>query len=1085
MPRRIYITGVAPAQRERVLQASTPTNAPRLATDADTAQDAQRSTHARTLPRSPMATLRRRASTVVRTKRVTFNLSSTLDRATGASDRDRDASVQSHAALGTVVRRRASTFPLASSNSDDDRAHANDDGNEEAEDANDGDDDVTPVPSATLPRRPKMTRMQTADSARTFASGATGASFHTAYEQPEDIKAAEREAQDESDDDDDNDDEPDVTAPLVAVAGSETPGGEQGTPVSATEPMPPILQPTPVRSSPPASANSPIRRRPTSPRNASRVSFRRRWCGPPFSRCMRRSRSRPRADAAIVVFQSLVLVREQHTTLQLVRRSLDHQNEFWKEYMAFLTVRQAGAGFVGKELILCSPKATSPKWPKLRLPLDQPRMRLRIQYPLDFSFSLRDVQSPNMHILHCASTELSMLWYSALYAVLPAASRPAFPEFIEVHAPDLHLRVRIPLSMTPVLTVWDVKRLALDEIDKYHLTDEHSVRWRASDLCMCWRRGERLEWITHGDTGINASMLSSRVIEGTHVLEIRPAATLLRKVLITANHVLDPPQAFEGYLYKRRYATVMSDTFEVRYFSTHSHFLFYSKARYALPHQVAASSSSSDGQEEDTDFFTEYEIGDGRWRNETHVLNAKGFINLLEVETIEVPGACSECAHTLGDFLGVGVAMPHTRRRTQSTTATATAAATAVGSSTAEEQAPLTLPLIMFSTPGAGANKHPDGSLTIAHDFILHTAVGRVHLRTDRHDQVHAWVRLLASAIRYYRWHHHEMLVEENSMMKRNRGVAELCLNNEEVLQNMRASPRLWGSIPDEDVVKLSTPLYTKPNAAHKSFHPGFHILTRTHVLRYLVSLKSHAYKLDASMALSNRSHVLSGYVDPRTGQPLTSKRARAVKLFPAQGAGLDTADPTATDESVGGGAATPWHDMMSQMRGYHGPIEEEELVFDADDDEDDEEEEEEEAEDEEMALRRAFVTASRYQNSAALQVELRRNGRTMTEQLPSLVDTFVTSSEDVTEITFSLWSPPRTLQWFKRMQQRGRMAVLRSRWKLEKQMWMVCMQMCINAIVADTVEVGQGEGTTTARQEMQALVQRIAELVGGGDAAE
>ncbi|KDN48526.1 hypothetical protein K437DRAFT_273414 [Tilletiaria anomala UBC 951] len=187
------------------------------------------------------------------------------------------------------------------------------------------------------------------------------------------------------------------------------------------------------------------------------------------------------------------------------------------------------------------------------------------------------------------------------------------PEVVDVHVPDLNIRVRIPVPDEATEEVKQSLLLTGDENDLqgegYKLITTRNIteiiarllqgnpRWLVlaqqsiaanAPFEVAWRIGRRLEWVhrfnARHDTTISsdAAVVSGVLLHtrlSTPVLELRPAQHHLGIIKGPVGDILEEPPAAEGYLWRVK---AVSGSLTRVYVSTHDGHIFFSSSSKAF-----------------------------------------------------------------------------------------------------------------------------------------------------------------------------------------------------------------------------------------------------------------------------------------------------------------------------------------------------------------------------------------------------------------------------------------------------------------------------------------------------------------------
>ena len=332
------------------------------------------------------------------------------------------------------------------------------------------------------------------------------------------------------------------------------------------------------------------------------------------------------------------------------------------------------------------------------------RLHLSLYSPLDKSFALvhTDHRGAHIYIFKLAAPSSANEWFMSLYRML---NRTA-PQEYDIRIPDLHIRLRLPLNVD-LAKVRQLHRdrshhhhhrrrraKKLDEDDVFEISQDDIIltcmimlagyaEWAdilklwniRGDMGLCWKRYDRLEWISQaqvaggGSAGARADgVISCIAVAKTHELELRPREHYPTTTVILGEETGHPrsiiePAPVEGFLVRlrskengriRRGRT----TYQRGYYSTHDHLLLYCKPSMAAPPlpPVGMQVDSSDiytvspftMDEECLTRSPKRSIGtvqarrpvddfvdEENERRQEQIMNADGFIDLIEVKKVD------------------------------------------------------------------------------------------------------------------------------------------------------------------------------------------------------------------------------------------------------------------------------------------------------------------------------------------------------------------------------------------------------------------------------------------------------------------
>ncbi|KAI9183737.1 hypothetical protein H9P43_004655 [Blastocladiella emersonii ATCC 22665] len=612
-----------------------------------------------------------------------------------------------------------------------------------------------------------------------------------------------------------------------------------------------------------------------------------------FASCLPYSALHKPIHSMRILFSSVLLMRFEHPREIIAARKshADLENIFWREYYAFLVLDLATRD---THLHFCGVENNRPDKPIESIALR--RTRLELHTPSDGAFVLQSAASPTKWVCHASSVDLAILWYRAIWLALPENNRVPAPPTVRVSIPDVHLAVAVPLD--PEMTVWTCRDEAVEVVREAAAAapdDAMLVGWLAhvdaGAVAVCWRRGDRIEWIDEAcRTGISAAF-GPRTLENTHQLELRimPDLVLDTREIPPPFYAEPPnpcpPALCEGFLSRRVRHHVLGIYSWETYFCMQisddclwftrfptSHIAAVAAAA-AAANSDATISAASAGSAPATASLEDaaYRISAVPLHEERTVLTGRQFLYLADLSYISIPEPCLDCASALAKYTTIGSAAHHGTPLVSLPTRASTTAATHLR--------------------GRSAQFH-----------LVMTNGDVAELAADGHPALHAWLAGIADAVIHlrqqrYTWGQHFRHVLETNAATYARGPR---FDAADLVQSMVTDARLWPvELTSGDVaIKAAHPVYFK-RKSRGLFKPAFLIVTEARVLLCKrADAGSGMYVVRHAIALHARSHVLVGYVNPKTGAAAADEESHVIdpKLFTWASAAPLPAPPLAPD---------------------------------------------------------------------------------------------------------------------------------------------------------------------------------------------
>ncbi len=105
-------------------------------------------------------------------------------------------------------------------------------------------------------------------------------------------------------------------------------------------------------------------------------------------------------------------------------------------------------------------------------------------------------------ILNPKTISLSIQWYQALYDLLSNTTNKSIPPALEIMIPVLDVKLQIPLYEKN-LNAEEVTKGVLNELDDFTEQNDVLNDWiKSNDFRLCWKKCERLEWISLEKDGV-------------------------------------------------------------------------------------------------------------------------------------------------------------------------------------------------------------------------------------------------------------------------------------------------------------------------------------------------------------------------------------------------------------------------------------------------------------------------------------------------------------------------------------------------------------------------------------------------------
>lgn len=329
------------------------------------------------------------------------------------------------------------------------------------------------------------------------------------------------------------------------------------------------------------------------------------------------------------------------------------------------------------------------------------RLHLSLYSSLDKSFALvhTDHRGTQIYIFKLAAPSSANEWYMSLYRMLNKSA----PQDYDIRVPDLHIRLRLPLNVD-LAKVRQIHRdrlhhhhrrrrraKKLDEDDVFEISQDDIVltcmemfggyaEWAdilklwniRGDMGLCWKRYDRLEWISQAQVAGSGraradGVISCVAVAKTHELELRPrehyptSTVILDEVTGHPRSIMEPAPV-EGFLVRLR----SKDNGRIRrgrtayqrgYYTVHDHLLLYCKpSKAALPPPpvgvnvdsyiytvspftmneecLTRSSKRTIGTVQARRPVDDY-VDEENERRQEQIMNADGFVDLIEVEQVD------------------------------------------------------------------------------------------------------------------------------------------------------------------------------------------------------------------------------------------------------------------------------------------------------------------------------------------------------------------------------------------------------------------------------------------------------------------
>ncbi|RIB14956.1 Pleckstrin homology domain-containing protein [Gigaspora rosea] len=294
--------------------------------------------------------------------------------------------------------------------------------------------------------------------------------------------------------------------------------------------------------------------------------------------------------------------------------------------------------------------------------------RLSLYSPVDYTLALSTPNDDGMKvfIFRLKTYSLSVGWYRALYNLLTEPSVKPLPSVCDVVVPDLDVRVQIPLKdvrQAFKITAEEITKTVLDELSGINEWEDVLNEWlQNSDMRLCWKRYDRIEWIVweknDDDEKDRSDLLACpQFIEGTHQLQLRCTEHYPTSVTLPDETKLQEPPPVEGYLIRVTNEKGRKNRSKRLYFSSHDYYLFFLKPFIASPppppsSSLEAGSGSCSGSMEDDKTnhkrpliyavsphaqgpqYVDAFLKANSKRRIKQIINAYGFINLIDVKEV-------------------------------------------------------------------------------------------------------------------------------------------------------------------------------------------------------------------------------------------------------------------------------------------------------------------------------------------------------------------------------------------------------------------------------------------------------------------
>ncbi|GES72911.1 PH domain protein [Rhizophagus clarus] len=281
-------------------------------------------------------------------------------------------------------------------------------------------------------------------------------------------------------------------------------------------------------------------------------------------------------------------------------------------------------------------------------------------------------------ILNPRTISLSIQWYQTIYKLFPESVNKPIPCSLDVIIPDLDVKLRIPLcdnnneegggcnnEDNKVFTLSNVRaeeviNVVLNELSEITEWDDVLNKWvKSSNLRLCWKSYEKLEWINLKENGYiwNDLLNSPQFVEQAHQLQLRPIEHYPTTVKLSDGTKLTEPPPIEGYLIKMTNNKSQNNKSRKYYFTSQNNYLFFLnplKASPPPPPNVSTVTNEDDGiqlcdnaQQHPLIYAVSPYIQDkivgnndtfmksDMKRKAKQILHATGFIDLIEIVEIK------------------------------------------------------------------------------------------------------------------------------------------------------------------------------------------------------------------------------------------------------------------------------------------------------------------------------------------------------------------------------------------------------------------------------------------------------------------
>ncbi|CAJ0837130.1 4106_t:CDS:2, partial [Entrophospora sp. SA101] len=280
--------------------------------------------------------------------------------------------------------------------------------------------------------------------------------------------------------------------------------------------------------------------------------------------------------------------------------------------------------------------------------------RMSLYSTIDYTIAITQKLNDGTKIFYlCPKTyPICNEWYQALHNFLPKGSKKEKPNVCEVVVPDFVVEISIPLEdeegMVHSLTPKKIIKTVLDELKGIVEWKDVLDEWlRRTELKLCWKRYDRLEWIYKEENQFNI-LTCTQFIERTHQLQLRPTVHYPTIAKLPNGNIINEPPPVEGYLIRITNNKCKTIRSKKLYFSSHNHHLFYmipfSTSQPQAPVMESNESSSNNTQPltyavtphldenfENRDLFIEEDMK----RRIKQIVCGKGFIDLMEVVEVK------------------------------------------------------------------------------------------------------------------------------------------------------------------------------------------------------------------------------------------------------------------------------------------------------------------------------------------------------------------------------------------------------------------------------------------------------------------